>query len=149
MHRFCAVVLVFSALAVLALSAGCVEETPAAEVSVGHEMPAVFSELSYEEAKAAAEADGKILIVNATARWCVPCGKMCRTTWVDEALVSWITEHAIAIQVDVDWQVKVARQLEVSPPIPIVAVYKDGEEFDRVVGYQSADELLQWLEGAL
>ena len=149
MQRSCAVALVLSALAVLVLSVGCVEETPAGWVPEEHHLPAAFSELSYEEAKVAAEADGKLLIVDATARWCVPCEKMDRTTWVDENLVSWISEHAIAIQVDVDWQVKVARELEVSPPIPLVVVYKDGEEFSRVVGYQSADELLKWLQGAL
>lgn len=149
MQRSCAIALILSALAVLVLSVGCVEETPAAWVPEEHHLPAVFSELSYEEARAAAEADGKILIVDATARWCVPCKKMERTTWVDENLVSWIAEHAIAIQVDVDWQVKTARQLEVRPPIPIVVVYKDGEELSRVVGYQSGDELLQWLQGAL
>jgi len=34
------------------------------------------------------------------APWCGPCREMDRTTWRDEALVKWVQEHAIAIQID-------------------------------------------------
>ena len=33
--------------------------------------------------------------------------------------------------------------------MPTIIVFKDGKEYDRIVGYKSADELLEWLNGVL
>jgi thioredoxin 1 len=149
MHRERAMSLALFALAALVLSAGCAEETPAASVPVVHHVPPVFSEMTYEEAKAAAEREGKLLILDVTARWCGPCKLMDRHTWVDEAVVDWVEEHAIAVQLDVDKRRTLAIELGVCPPVPIVVVFKDGDEFGRVLGKQTPEELLEWLNDAL
>src|SRR5690606_6793071 len=88
----------------------------------------------------------KLLLVDATADWCPPCKEMDRTTWVDERVEKWLGQRAIAIQVDVDAEPETARELRIRA-MPTVIVFKDGAEFDRVVGYRSADQLLAWLEG--
>lgn len=149
MHRTCAITLALFSLVAVVLSAGCVEETPAGWVPVVHHVPPVFADLSYEEAKAEAEASGKLLIVDAMASWCCPCKEMDKTTWVDETVVSWVNEHAIAVQVDVDKCQPLAMELKILPPIPITVVYKDGEEFSRVTGKRTPEQLLEWLNKAL
>ena len=149
MHRICAMTSALFALTTVIWTAGCTEETPAGWVPEVHHMPAIFSDMTYEEAMAAAEREGKLLILDATAGWCSPCKTMDESTWVDETVVSWVEEHAIAIQLDVDRHRMLAIELGVCPPIPVVVVYKNGDEFGRVVGRQTPEELLEWLNGAL
>ncbi|MCZ6834515.1 MAG: thioredoxin family protein [Planctomycetota bacterium] len=110
--------------------------------------PDLFSDLKFKDAKQASRDQEKYLIVDATAVWCVPCQKMDKTTWVDPRVVSWIDERAIAIQLDVDEE-KVGAQMLKIAAMPTIIVFKAGQEFDRVVGYKDADELLTWLDGIL
>lgn len=90
MYRICAITVAMFALAVVMLPAGCAEETPAGWVPETDHSPAVFADLSYEEAQATANSEGKLLILDATARWCRPCKKMDRTTWVDANVENWV-----------------------------------------------------------
>jgi hypothetical protein len=86
------------------------------------------------------------LIVDATAEWCAPCRQMDASTWRDAEVVRWIEAHAIAVQVDVDAEADLAKQLEVRA-MPTVIAFKDGQEKDRVVGYRDPKGLLAWLQG--
>jgi thioredoxin 1 len=112
----------------------------------GGDEPPVFDKRPYAEAKKAAE-DGKMwFIVKATASWCGPCQMMNKTTWRDEGVVKWIGEHAIAVSLDVDEQPKTAQELGIEA-MPTMIAFKDGKEFDRIVGYRDAGAFLAWLEG--
>jgi hypothetical protein len=71
---------------------------------------------------------------------------MDRTTWLDAGVVAWIEAHAIAYQLDIDAHGASARELSVRA-MPTVIVFRDGDEIDRVVGFQKPAELLAWLEG--
>jgi thioredoxin 1 len=108
----------------------------------------VFSGLDFEAARAEAQASGRIFLVDATATWCVPCGRMDETTWRDDDVRAWIDEHAVALQIDVDRQPERAKALHIEG-MPTLIVFKGDDEFDRVVGYQDADQLLGWLDGVL
>jgi len=110
--------------------------------------PAVFSDLDHPSALRTAREQGKWLLVDATAAWCGPCKVMDRTSWVDPAVVNWITQHAIAIQVDVDAESETTKQLEIRA-MPTVIAFRDGVEFDRSVGLKQPTELLSWLRGLL
>ncbi|MBC7773250.1 MAG: thioredoxin family protein [Pyrinomonadaceae bacterium] len=130
-------------LAVLALSCAAVAE------GFGHassEPPAVFDKRSYTDAKKAADAGKKWFIVKATAVWCGPCKKMDATTWVDDKVIKWVKDNAVAVVVDVDKQQDIAGDLAIEA-MPTMIAFKDGQEFDRVVGYKAPAELLEWLEG--
>ena len=72
----------------------------------------------------------------------MPCRKMDKTTWVDETVVKWLEEHAVTLQFDVDKEKKLFEQLKIKA-MPTLIVYKEGEEFDRAIGYKTADELLE------
>src|SRR4051794_11634493 len=95
--------------------------------------PAVFTELEYATARERAIAEGKLLLVDATAAWCGPCQMMDRTTWVDPTVVAWLGDHALAIQVDIDAHQDVARELRIEA-MPTIIAFVGGTEFDRVVG---------------
>ena len=110
------------------------------------EPPPVFTGRGYDEAKNDAETAGKLFLVSATASWCAPCKQMDRTTWIDPRVVEWIGERAVAVQVDVDRDRPHAAPLNIRA-MPTMIVFREGREFDRVIGYRSADELLSWLDG--
>jgi len=71
---------------------------------------------------------------------------MDRTTWLDAGVVAWIHAHAIAFQLDVDAHGAAAKKLSVTA-MPTVIAFRDGEEIDRVVGFQKAEQMLKWLDG--
>ena len=112
------------------------------------ELPRVFEPDGYVRAKALAVESACLLLVDATAVWCRPCQQMDRTTWVDDRVVRWIEEHAVAVQMDVDRESARARKLRIEG-MPTIIVFRGEQELDRVVGYRSADELLAWLDGVL
>ncbi len=110
--------------------------------------PAVFSKLSFEQAKLESQKQHKILLVDFTASWCGPCKYMDQTTWIDKNVVDWVSKNAIAIQVDVDEREDVARQMSVfSMPTVIALNPANSAEMDRHRGYMDAAKLLIWIEG--
>lgn len=136
-YRSVAAVLSFIlVVGVLPLSGLAAEDAP----------PPVFDQRSYADAKQAAEKGGKWFIAKATASWCLPCKQMDRTTWRDDKVVAWLKQHAVAVAFDVDKQKDLAKSLDIQA-MPTMIAFKDGKEFDRVVGYQSPEDFLVWLEG--
>ena len=107
--------------------------------------PAIFASQVYEEALAAANLTGKLLVLDATASWCQPCKTMDQITWVDAKVIAWFAEHAIALQVDVDEQKELARSLGIRS-MPTIIAFRSGKEIDRLVGMRPPGELLAWLE---
>lgn len=55
---------------------------------------------------------------------------MDRTSWIDPAVMDWVQHHAIAIQIDVDAEPAVAKQLEIRA-MPTVIAFKEGVEVDQ------------------
>ncbi|MBL9120812.1 MAG: thioredoxin family protein [Phycisphaerae bacterium] len=144
-------------LAVLVLTAalttlGCQSESnpsvPAAPGAVGAaaDHPPIFDHRPYAEAKAAAEAEKKWFLVKATAVWCGPCKQMDKTTWRDEQVVAWLKEHAIVVSIDVDQQPEIAKELAIEA-MPTMIAFRDGKEFDRIVGMRTPEDFLPWLTG--
>ena len=134
----------------LTLAGGCGSHSPPESGTTGRHKPAIFARMTFDEATTQANAMGKLVLVDTTACWCVPCKKMDQTTWADERVTAWIDEHAIAIQLDADGDKDQCAKLGIANcATPSLMVYKDGVEFDRVAGYQSPEDLLTWLEGVL
>jgi len=120
--------------------------TPPPRSAGGAQTPAIFDRRPYDEAKSAAERDDKWFIVKATAVWCGPCKRMDATTWVDPKVVAWAEANAIVVSLDVDKSRETAKSLEISA-MPTMVAFKGGKQFDRIVGFRSAEQLLAWFEG--
>src|SRR5262245_39709933 len=95
--------------------------------------PPVFRSIPFVEARAAADREGLLFVVDATASWCQPCHLMDRTTWVDPKVVDWLGRHAVAVQIDVETQADVAGPLLIRA-MPTVIAFRDGTEVDRIIG---------------
>ncbi|MFT3711225.1 MAG: thioredoxin domain-containing protein [Archangium sp.] len=106
----------------------------------------MFEKLTLEEATTKANAAHKYLLIDFTAKWCGPCAKMDRTTWSEPLVHDWVREHAIAIQLDSDENEALCREWDIKT-LPSVLIRRDGAELDRVRGYQSALQLVPWLDG--
>lgn len=113
----------------------------------GDEHPAIFQDLGFDAAQRAAQDKGGVMILDAMTSWCGPCKQMDRTTWIDPRLVEWVDANAVAIQLDMDEHTALKERLEIRA-FPTIVMFRDGEEFDRVVGLRSADEMLAWLGAA-
>ncbi len=130
---------VLSAPAVLAA------ETVEAEAG-GGDVPPVFSDVSLSDAIAQTKDGKKIAVVKFTADWCPPCKRMDKTTWREDAVVKWVKDNGVAIQVDVDKKPDEAQAHRVEA-MPTMVVFVKGEEFDRAVGFMSGEAMTSWLEG--
>lgn len=108
--------------------------------------PEVLDTRPYADAKAAAEREKKWFLVKATAVWCGPCKQMDRTTMVDPKVVAWLKKNAIIVSLDVDKEPEIAKSLGIQA-MPTMIAFRDGKEFDRIVGMRAAEPFLAWLEG--
>ena len=61
-----------------------------------------FTNISIEEARKKAGAEGKLLFVDFHAKWCTPCKWMEQTTFKDEAVISLLNSDYVSIKVDID-----------------------------------------------
>ncbi|MCC5787814.1 MAG: thioredoxin family protein [Phycisphaerales bacterium] len=107
----------------------------------------VFTDKPFAEAKAQAADENRLLVVKGTAVWCGPCRMMDRETWPNPELAAFIREHAVAVAVDVDRERELARELGIRA-MPTIIVFREGEDFARVVGHQSPGQMLAFLEAA-
>ncbi|MGK0484360.1 MAG: thiol-disulfide isomerase/thioredoxin [Planctomycetota bacterium] len=114
-------------------------------IQQGPSAPDVFASLTYEEARAQAAKEGKLLVLDAMTSWCGPCKRMDVTTWVDPALVLWMETHTVAIQLDMDEHTALKTELTIAAFPTIIAFDADGEA-DRLVGYRDAAAMSAWLE---
>ncbi|MCX5691261.1 MAG: thioredoxin domain-containing protein [Planctomycetota bacterium] len=110
------------------------------------EAPPCFDVLTLADALAAAKQKQQFLIVKATAAWCAPCKAMDKTTFRDPRVEGWIKENGLAIELDVDANTADARALHIMS-MPTMIAYKGDQEFDRITGFKSADQLMKWLDG--
>lgn len=108
--------------------------------------PPVFSDKGLDEVLAASKGTDKIVVAKATASWCGPCKVMDRTTWRDAGVVAWFKDNGTAVQFDVDDEKGLAKRYAIRA-MPTMIAFKNGEEFDRIVGGKQAPEFLAWLEG--
>ena len=135
-HRPRALTLACLALSLLLLPAGTLADEPAG--------CGAFTELSYDEARWKAEDQGLVFLVYATASWCAPCQRMQQTTWQDEELIALIHQLAVVYRLDVDKERTRALEHDVQA-LPTMIAYRDGEEFERILGARDADHMMAWI----
>lgn len=108
--------------------------------------PPIFAKVAFKDAVDQTKGKDSVLVVKFTASWCPPCKQMDKTTWRDEKVLAWFKDNGTVIAVDVDEQKDIARQNKIRA-MPTMVAFRNGVEFDRVVGYKSADEMVNWASG--
>ena len=85
----------------------------------------------------------KIVVVDFWATWCGPC-KMLSPELEKIAAEN---EDVLIVKVDVDEAPDVAVQFEASA-IPDIRIFRDGEMVEKIIGYRTAEQLLEAIRGS-
>ena len=109
-----------------------------------HAEPEVFSKAGYEADRAAAVEGEKLHILFFTANWNLPCMHMKKTTWVDQALVSWLNKHAIVTAINIEELRELTDEFGITAS-PAVVVLDGNLEIGRMLDHQGPEEFLNWL----
>jgi thiol:disulfide interchange protein DsbD len=87
--------------------------------------PKIPWEYDHDKALEEARAAGKPAFIDFTARWCLPCRKLDRTTFLDDAVVA-EARRFVAVKVDITDDLaaqKLKRELYGSANVPFIAFY--------------------------
>ena len=84
----------------------------------------------------------KPVLVDFFAEWCGPCRMLAP---VLEKLSSQYEENTKIVKVDIDEESELAHQFKVQS-IPTLILFKNGQEAERVVGFQSEEDLKNLIE---
>jgi len=127
-------------MTVILFVAACIHAAAMADVPPG------FTNGSLEQAIKRGKEEGRLVVADFTASWCLPCLRMERETWPDARVSKFLADRAVAVQIDVDADPETAAKFGITG-LPVVVVIKDGVEFDRLRSLRRPDEMINWLEG--
>jgi thiol:disulfide interchange protein DsbD len=101
-----------------------------------------------EGALARAKTEGKLVLVDTYAEWCVQCKELDEKTWPDPAVQAWIREHAVPVRIDTDKvRPDLAKPLKIASYPTVVLLDAEGRELRRFMGFQKPEAVLGFLEG--
>lgn len=106
--------------------------------------PAFEGGLALAQASERARADGRPVLVFATADWCGPCQALKRGALLDAGVSAAIREGFVPVYLDVDANPADAQRLNVQS-IPALIVLNAGQEAARLEGAVSTPQLSKWL----
>ncbi len=103
--------------------------------------------VSLTSARAKAAREGKVLLVVFTADWCLPCRVMEETTFADPDVLSYLREHYVSIEIDVENfdGMAMQQQYDVETLPTMLILSSGGTEVDRINGAVTAAQLLDGL----
>lgn len=110
---------------------------------------AAFRPLGFKEAKAAAAAEKKSLLVYAVSNSCVPCERMHRTTLKDPAVLDLLARKTVAIEFNADQEPALGKALRVTEFPTTILFASDGKPLDRILGFQESKPFIGAIEDAL
>lgn len=107
-----------------------------------------FIDASYETAISTAKTQNKLVFLDFTASWCIPCKKMDRETFTNESLSKLLNDNFVSFKVNNDyfWGMDIADKYSVKSFPTILVVDTNGNVVKRLTGFQSAESLKRQLE---
>jgi len=122
------------------------EETPKAVAPIEG---TAFYDLSFADACAHAKHGEKAVMVDFYTTWCIPCKKLDKEPWTDEAVRHWLLEKTVALRVDAEKLKELAQRYRIDAYPTMVFVKPDGTELGRVVGFREPKPFLAEATDAL
>lgn len=101
-----------------------------------------FRSLGYDAALAAAQKEKKLVFIDFYTTWCRPCRLLDESTWKDAAVVRLLSEKTVALKVDAEKEVALARKYSITAYPTLVLLSAAGEEIDRFSGYLPPKQFL-------
>lgn len=117
--------------------------------SAGAAPEAVFSELSFDQACAAADEKNELVLVYFYEVDNEQCEAYGGLTWQKSEVATWLTEHVTAIAVDAKRNAALCKRFNVRVSPTVLLVSPDGTLQTRIVGFHEAQSLLGELEAAV
>ena len=128
------------------------EQPPQAPVDMvtNHGTVSVTWEKDLPSALERAQAEGKPVLVNFYADWCVWCKRLESTTLRDAKVASVLQERVVPLSLDVDGNGReLSNEFQVDGLPTIIMLDADGHEIGRIPGYMPPDTFLERVEGFL
>jgi thioredoxin-related protein/Tfp pilus assembly protein PilF len=109
-----------------------------------------FQNISFDDAKALAAKEHKVIMVDFYTTWCVWCKTLDRNTYSDDNVGKITDAKFIAVKIDAEKGegITLAKTYKITGYPTIMFFDKDGNEIDRVVGYEAAAPFARSLEVA-
>jgi thiol-disulfide isomerase/thioredoxin len=108
-----------------------------------------FQDLTLDQATAAAARDKKVVMIDFFTTWCGPCKKLDKKTWTDPEVQKWLGEHVVALKMDAEREVELAKKHRIDGYPTMLFLKADGTELDRIIGYKDPAEFLRIAADAL
>ncbi len=116
--------------------------SPHSSVPTAGEAKGAFVDLEFNAARALAQKEGKLLMVDFFTTWCGPCKKLDAVTWPDAKVQRWLLENVVAIKVDAEQDERTRSLYEVDFYPSLVFMTSDGLELDRLAGFLAPEQFL-------
>jgi len=107
-------------------------------------------ETDFPDAIKRAQSEGKPVLVNFYADWCVWCKRLDSTTLRDAKVAALLSDRVIAVQLDVDGDGReLSNEYRVDGLPTVLILDPSGREIGRIPGYMAPTGFLERVEGFL
>ena len=145
--------MIAAAAALVLVSCGGYEETalPAMEASVSnHETVTVDWEEDLPKALERARSEGKPVLINFYADWCVWCKRLESTTLRDAKVAAMLRDRVIPLSLNVEGDGReLSNEYRVDGLPTILVLDADGREIGRIPGYAPPKGFLERVDGLI
>ncbi len=144
-------IIVLNATAAVMLSLACGRQVPVAEAPVETISNHASVEVTWEEdlpsALERAQSEGKPILVNFYADWCVWCKRLESTTLRDAKVASVLQDRVVPLSLNVEGNGReLSNEYRVDGLPTIVVLDAGGREIGRIPGYMPPDSFLERVE---
>jgi thiol-disulfide isomerase/thioredoxin len=114
--------------------------------SYGWDSNTIFSGGSLNAAKQRAEREHKLLILEFTAKWCLPCRHMEKQVFRNKDVQSFSQQYAIIFQIDIDENKNLKEEFNIEVLPTIILMKANGVILSRREESLNAESFIAWLD---